>query len=194
MRRSLLFVIMLLVAFAANAQTRTITGIITNEKNEPVEAATIQVKGKTTGVISNETGYYAISANNNDVLQFISVGYITQERPVGNLSEINVQLSATETSLSDVVVIGYGTQRKSDVTGSVSTIGGNAIARVQTANPAQALQGLAPGVNVVANSGAPGSSVAVRIRGIATVLGGAEPLFVVEVCLYRISLFLATMI
>lgn len=180
MRRSLLFVIMLLVAFVGNAQTRTITGIITNEKNEPVEAATVQVKGKTTGVISNETGYYAISANNNDVLQFISVGYITQERPVGNLSEINVQLSATETSLSDVVVIGYGTQRKSDVTGSVSTIGGNAIARVQTANPAQALQGLAPGVNVVANSGAPGSSVAVRIRGIATVLGGAEPLFVVD--------------
>ena len=178
--KKVLTVIMLFIAGVGYSQTKTVTGTVTNEKNEPVEAVSVQVKGKTTGVITNANGHYSISANNNDVLEFIYVGYATVERAVGASNVVDVQLSVAESDLEEVVVIGYGTQRKSDVTGAVSTIGGNAIAKVQTANPAQALQGLAPGVNVVANSGAPGSSVAVRIRGIATVLGGAEPLFVVD--------------
>lgn len=179
-----IFLVMVVLATSLSVlfgQTRTVVGVIkSGTDNQPLNLVTVKIKGHSTGVVTNENGKYSISAKPTDVLQFIYVGFKTEERTVGSATEIDITLSAQENDLGDVVVIGYGTQRKSDLTGAITTVSNEAMSRVQTSNPAQALQGIAPGVNVVANSGAPGSSVAVRIRGIATVLGGAEPLFVVD--------------
>ena len=177
-RFKLLFVLFLIGIGTSLAQTR-VTGSVKNENGEPLIGASILVKGTTIGATTNLEGDFSITAPSGATVLVVSyVGMITQEVPVA--PTVNVKMSEKDQSLNEVVVIGYGTVRKADVTGAVSTVRGDAISRLVVSNSAQALQGLAPGVNVVANSGAPGGSVAVRIRGIATVLGGAEPLYVVD--------------
>jgi TonB-dependent SusC/RagA subfamily outer membrane receptor len=155
-----------------------VTGKVVDEKGEPVVGATIQIKGGGQGTISNSEGEFSLSAPSNGKLVISYVGMETQELLVQ--PNMKVVMQESESVLQELVVIGYGAVKKTDVTGSVSTVRGDAISRQIVSNSAQALQGLAPGVNVVANSGAPGGSVTVRIRGIATVLGGAEPLYVVD--------------
>lgn len=160
------------------AQT-PIKGTVTDEKGEPIIGASIQVKGTTSGISSDLNGSFnLIVPKGANTLVISYVGMVQQEIPVK--PEVKVTLSENAQSLNEVVVIGYGTVRKSDLTGAVSTVRGDAVARPIVSNAAQALQSLAPGVNVISNSGAPGGSVAVRIRGVATVLGGAEPLYVVD--------------
>ena len=162
----------------AFAQTR-ITGTVVDEKGDPIVGASVQIKGTTLGVSTDLNGSFTLTSPAGATALLVSyVGMVTQEVPISR--EVKIILSENAQSLNEVVVVGYGTVRKADVTGSVATVRGDALSRQVVSNSAQALQGLAPGVNVVANSGAPGGSVAVRIRGIATVLGGAEPLFVVD--------------
>lgn len=160
------------------AQTR-VTGSVADEKGEPVIGASIQIKGTGQGAVTDIDGNFTLTVPAGlNTLVVSYVGMKTQEIAVK--PSLKIILQADTEILQEVVVVGYGTQRKSDLTGAVSTVSSDAISRQMVSNPAQALQGLVPGVNVVANSGAPGGSVAVRVRGIATVLGGAEPLFVVD--------------
>lgn len=174
----LLFFLLFVSAGIVVAQT-SVKGTVVDEKGEPIVGASIQVKGTSQGVSSDLNGQFSLNVSKGATTLIVSyVGTITQEVLVA--PEVKIVLSENTQSLNEVVVIGYGTVRKSDVTGAVSTVRGDAIARQSVSNSAQALQGLAPGVNVVSNTGAPGGSVAVRIRGIATVIGGADPLFVVD--------------
>jgi TonB-linked SusC/RagA family outer membrane protein len=177
-KKSILLFSLLIMSMGIMFAQTYVTGKVVDEKGEPVVGATIQIKGGGQGTISNSEGEFSLSAPSNGKLVISYVGMETQELLVQ--PNMKVVMQESESVLQELVVIGYGAVKKTDVTGSVSTVRGDAISRQIVSNSAQALQGLAPGVNVVANSGAPGGSVTVRIRGIATVLGGAEPLYVVD--------------
>ena len=168
----------------ANAQTRTITGTVTNEKGEPVAAVSVQVKGRTTGVITDQNGHYSISADNNDVLQFNFVSYSTQEKPVGEQSVIDVQLSSSESSLDDVVVVGYGTQRRANLTGAVTTVDvEKTLGNRPIADVGRGLQGAVPGLTITSPTGDLGTNPAIRLRGLTGSLSntnGARPLLLVD--------------
>ncbi|MDO5664937.1 MAG: TonB-dependent receptor [Bacteroidia bacterium] len=177
-RINVLFCLFLLSIGIVFAQTR-VTGSVVDENGESVIGASIQIKGTGQGTVTDAEGRFVLNVPTESSTLVVSyVGMRTQE--VLATPSMHIVLQTDTELLDELVVVGYGTQRKSDLTGAISTISSDAISRQMGSNPAQSLQGLVPGVNVMANSGAPGGSVAVRVRGIATVLGGAEPLFVVD--------------
>jgi TonB-linked SusC/RagA family outer membrane protein len=138
------------------------------------------VKGTTTGTVTDAQGRFSLAVpDEKAVLAFSFIGYVTEEVAVGNRTQLNVRLVADIQSLSEVVVVGYGTQQRRDVTGSVASVKEAEIKAVPVTGVDQALQGRAPGVQVIQNSGAPGGSVSVRVRGVGTV-GNSEPLYVVD--------------
>ncbi len=162
----------------AQAQT-TVTGKVTGE-GEPLIGASVVVKGTSTGVIADESGSYSIEVPDQDAILIYSfVGYLTEEISVGNQTAINMELIADIMLLDELVVIGYGTQKKSDLTGAISSINGDELIKTPEINIDHAMQGRAAGVQVSSNSGAPGSPVTVRIRGVGTI-GDADPLYVVD--------------
>lgn len=161
------------------AQERTITGTITEEATgTAVPGVNVLVKGTTRGTVSDIEGNYSISASDNETLVFSSVGFVTEEVPVGNRSTINLSLSQDIQSLSEVVVVGYGTQERAKVTSAISSVSAKEISELPIASIDQALQGRAAGVTVT-NTGAPGQNPFVRIRGLGS-LGNNEPLYVID--------------
>lgn len=163
------------------AAQRVITGTVISVDNRPLSGISVIAKRSGAGTTTDENGNFRIDVAENDVLVFSSVGYLTQEVTVGNQTSIRVILVAEEKSLQEVVVIAYGTQRKREVTGSVSTISGRDLEDLPpTINLEQALQGRAAGVLVVQESGQPGSATRVRIRGSSSLLGSNQPLYVVD--------------
>ncbi len=177
--KNLLLTIMLLFAGAVAAQV-TVTGKITDDKGEAIIGANIVVKNSTVGTITDIDGVYELGVPNAFVSLVISyIGYTTQEIPLKGQSQLNVVLREQATLINEVVVVGYGTQRKSDLTGSVTTVKSEEIQKIAAANPVQALQGKVAGVQVSAASGRPGEGPVVRIRGTGT-LNGAAPIFVVD--------------
>ena len=166
----------------ASAQNFTITGKIgTGNDLRPVSGATIQLKGSTVATTSGVDGRYSIAVPSGDGVLVISyVGYEAQEEPINSRNEINVTLSPSNEQLGEVVVIGYGVVRKRDLTGSVAQVKSKDINVFATTSPVQALQGRAAGVQVIQNSGSPGGSISVRIRGTNSVQGSNEPLYVVD--------------
>ena len=151
---SLLFAI---IAIDATAQDITVSGTIFDPKEgEPVIGASVVVKGTKTGVFSDIYGNYTIKAPANGTLTFSGVGYKTITEKVNGRSMINVNMSSDSQDLDELVVVGYGVQRKSDVTGSISSVSGKEVSSVPTSSVLQALQGKASGVNIIQNSGAPG--------------------------------------
>ncbi len=159
----------------------TVSGTVTTADTTPLPGISILVKGTNTGVISDENGKYSINVpSQNSVLQFSFLGYKPQEITVGNRSALNVVMEEDVTGLDEVVVIGYGTQKKSDLTGSVSRVSPEEINAFPTTNVIQALSGRSSGVQVIQNNGAPGGTVAVRIRGTNSIQGGNEPLYVID--------------
>ena len=165
------------ILFAQNPIT--IKGKVTDARNETVPGASVVIKGKAQGTITDGNGQYTIQANRNEVLVFSFIGFQTQEIPVNNRTTINVQLAEQAMSVGEVVVVGYGTQKKIEVTGAVVQVKGDDIAKQSSVNPMSALQGKVAGVEIT-NSGAPGSSPQIRIRGVGTVYGNANPLYVVD--------------
>jgi TonB-dependent starch-binding outer membrane protein SusC len=155
--------------------------VLDSKTGEPIIGATVAIKGTTTGTISDYDGNFAISVQNADViLVFSFVGYIKQEITAGNnQKEIIVRLKEETKELDDVVVIGYGTQKKVDLMGAVSTIKSNDIASVPVPDVTKAIQGRAAGVTVTSNSGSPGSAMSIKIRGTGTV-NNTDPLYVVD--------------
>lgn len=176
------FAIILLSAvnFSLAAQNITVTGTVYDpQADEPVIGASVMVKGLTTGVITDIDGNYTISAAPNATLVFSGVGFNPQEIAINGRNRIDVELTTKTSLLDEVVVIGYGVQRKSDVTGSISSVSGKELNDVPVASALQALQGKASGVNIIQNSGSPGGATTIKIRGTGTV-NDADPLYVVD--------------
>lgn len=161
---------------------KTVTGTIVDEQTgKPLPGAGIVVKGSNKSTTSDENGNYSISVpDDNAVLVFKYISYITQEIAVGNRTRINVSLKSNATDLSQVVVIGYGSQNKKDVTGAVKSLKSEEFNKGIITSPQQLLQGKVSGVNVTSASGEPGSVTGISIRGPGGVRSGSTPLFVID--------------
>ena len=157
----------------------TVKGIITDEKGSPLPGASVKLKGSSKGTSTNEKGEYALTVPDNAVLIVSYVGYDSKEITVSGKTEINVQLAASIKTADQVVVIGYGTQRRRDLTGAVASINGTELAKQPVLTATQALQGKVAGVQII-SSGQPNSLPTVRVRGTGSMLGGANPLYVVD--------------
>lgn len=156
-------------------------GTVTSESGEALPGVTIAVKGTTIGTTTNENGQYSLSLPNRDVvLIFSSVGYEKQDVAVGNQSTINVTLKADMKALNEVVVVGYGTQQRKDLTGSVGSVKGKELENLPVRGPLEAIQGRVAGVQIVQNSGSPGAVPNVRIRGVTSLNAGNDPLYIVD--------------
>lgn len=162
------------------SQPYNVKGNVSNEKGESLPRVSINLKNTNTGTVTDQNGNYSIKVPDlKGALIFEHSGYTTQEIEINGNPEINVSLALKTTSLDEVVVIGYGTQKKADITGSVAVIKTGDLASRPFASTSNALQGVAPGVTVTNPSGAPGSSGTVRIRGIGT-LNKSDPLVLVD--------------
>ena len=171
----------LLCLFPLGAMAQSIVkGTVNDETGEPVIGATVKVQGTNEGAITDFNGQFSVNAASNATLSISYVGYVSQQVSVGGRNNISVTLKEDTNTLNDVVVIGYGTMKKSDISGSVATINKEQMERKVPVNIAQALQGAAAGVMVTNQDGAPGTSSAIRIRGIGTINGDAQPLYVVD--------------
>ncbi|HEU4903693.1 MAG TPA: SusC/RagA family TonB-linked outer membrane protein, partial [Flavisolibacter sp.] len=160
--------------------TITVRGRVVDEKNQPVALASVTVKGTANGTTTNDNGEYQLSAPANGTLVISSIGFPTKEIPVAGQATHNVTLTASSTDLEQVVVVGYGTQRKEAVTGSVASVNAAAIREVPSANIAQALQGRIAGVEMAPTSSVPGASMQIRIRGTRSLTASNDPLVVLD--------------
>lgn len=157
-----------------------VSGTVTSsDAAQPIYGVNIIVKGTTTGTLSAANGRYTIVAQPTDTLVFRFLGYAPQEIAVGGREIVNVTMQPTSVALEEVVVVGYGTQQRRDVTGAVASVSGEALTEVATPSVAQTLQGRIAGVQVTPQSGEPGAGAVIRIRGVGT-LNNASPLFVVD--------------
>jgi len=158
-----------------------ISGKVTDNTGSSMPGVTVMVKGTSIGDVSDVNGNYSVAVpNRNSVLVFSFLGYTTKEIPVGNQTAINVKLLENVQEMEEVVVIGYGSVKRSDVTGSVVSVNTDEMMKRNPLTIGEGLQGAAAGVNVFRNSGDPSGDVTIRIRGIATVNNSADPLFVVD--------------
>jgi len=158
----------------------TITGVITDgDQNEPLIGGTVTLKGKTGGTISDINGRYSINATSKDILVFTYIGMEKQEIPVLDKTVVNVSLKSNSTQLSEVVAIGYGSVKKSDLTGSVAVVSAKELTRNPSTSAAQALQGKAPGVLVIEN-GAPGGGATIRVRGVGSINSASDPIYILD--------------
>ncbi len=166
--------------YTTNSQQNTVTGIITDKNTgELLVGVNIVIEGTTIGVNSDISGKYSIQVpDKNAVLLFTFIGYVTEKVPVAGRSAIDVSLTSDVMALEEVVVVGYGTQRKKDITGAISVVEAKTLKSIPTGNPVVALQGLASGVTIL-GSGVPGGRTDVFIRGV-TSLGNSSPLVIVD--------------
>lgn len=159
---------------------QSVTGTVLDEKGAPLVGVNIQIKGTTRGTASDARGAYRIEVPNaSSVLVFSYIGYTPKEVTVGNQSVINVSLEANAGALDEVVVVGYGTQKRSSLTGAVSSVAPKELTALPVPNVASALQGRVPGVSVV-NNGGPGTAPQVQIRGIGSINFASGPLYVID--------------
>lgn len=161
---------------------KEISGTVTDSKGELVISGTVKVKNTTTATITDINGKYKISAPTNGTLVFSYLGYKTKEVPVSSISgnTLDVVLEEESNMIDELVVVGYGTMRKSDLTGSVSTTKGKDIIKQQSFSALEGLKGKAAGVNIFTNTGQPGGEMRVIIRGISTINASASPLYIVD--------------
>jgi len=157
-----------------------ISGTVTDETGSPLPGAAVLIKGTTKGTTTDAEGKFLIEADANAVLQISFVGYNPKEVSVNGQSSLVVQLTPNLSQLNEVVVVGYGTQKKSDVTGAISSLKSESFNRGVVTNPGQLLQGKVSGVNVTSASGEPGAAQNVIIRGIGSLRSGTQPLYVVD--------------
>lgn len=170
----------LCLCFSSFAQMQ-IRGIVTDIQGEPVPGVTVLELGTQKGVITDIDGRYSISVQGTaSTLQFSFVGMETREIAVGNRSVIDVVLNEVSTDLDELIVVGYGTMRKSDVSGAISSVRSDALQNIITSDAAAAMQGKASGVQVLSNSGAPGQGATIRVRGYSSNSGEIGPLLIVD--------------
>ncbi|WP_162417489.1 SusC/RagA family TonB-linked outer membrane protein [Cyclobacterium roseum] len=158
----------------------TISGTVSDENGEPMPGATITVEGTSTGTVSDIDGDFSIDVDEGAVLVVSFIGYQSRRITVSNQSQIDVQLELDESSLEEVVVVGYGTQRKADVTGSVASVGSETLENAASPNIVQALQGVMPGLSVSINSSSAEQNASIRIRGEQSITASNNPLIVLD--------------
>ncbi|MEO7211574.1 TonB-dependent receptor [Mucilaginibacter sp.] len=164
----------------AMAQNIIVKGKVSDAKTgEPLIGVTVGVQGTSIGAQTDVNGGFSLNAESNAILQVSYIGYTAQSIPVNGQTAIDIKLQPSTNELAQVVVVGYGTQRKLDVTGSVASVKGEDISKQASTNAISSLQGKVAGVQIT-NNGSPGSSPEIRIRGIGTVYGNANPLYVVD--------------
>lgn len=162
------------------AQDRQVTGTVTDESQMPLPGVSVQVKDAPLGTVTNFDGHYSLRVPDDAILVYSFMGFTTQEVPIGNRSNIDITLSEDVSALDEVVVVGYGTVRRRDLTGSVSQVKGEELTAFPTPDPMMALQGRAAGVQISQNTGAPDGDYTIRIRGVNSILGNNSPLFIVD--------------
>ena len=162
------------------SSTKNISGVVKDETGEPVIGANVVVKGTTNGTVTDMNGRYSLEVPEGGVLQISYIGYNTQEVKVGSGDVVNVSLREDSEALDEVVVIGYGTVKKSDLTGAVGSVQMKDVSQVGITSADRALQGQIAGVQVNARTGQPGESMMIRVRGSNSLAGGNEPLYVID--------------
>ena len=180
--RKFLCILTLLCGVTMHAQNFTVTGTVTSaDDSMGLPGVNVVVKGTTTGAVTDFDGNYSIVAPSaNSTLVFTYIGFTAQEIPINGKSQLDVTMSEDAAALDEVVVVGYGTQIKRQVTGSVSTIQANELADIPVSQVTQKIQGRIPGVQINQTTGKPGQGMSVRIRGQLSVSGGSDPLYVVD--------------
>ncbi len=179
--KGLLMVMLSLILGFAQAQTQVLTGKILDESGTGLPGVNILVKGSSLGTTTDANGTFNLEVGPSDNILVVSfIGYRTSEVVIGNQTSITVSLAPDAQQLSEVVVVGYGELEKKDLTGSVSSVSAKDLTKVQVSSVDQALQGQIAGVQINTTSGAPGGNVNVLIRGVSSISGGVQPLFVVD--------------
>ncbi|SFQ81043.1 SusC/RagA family TonB-linked outer membrane protein [Hymenobacter arizonensis] len=178
-----LLILSLFFPFApAWAQTKqTVAGTVVDASNQPLPGVTVLVKNTTNGTSTGPDGTFTLTvATDNPILVLSYIGFKSQEVPVSGRSQLNLSMVGDEQALKEVVVVGYGTQEKKDLTGAITTVSGQDVARVPVSGFDQALQGQVAGLQISSSSGSPGGNTSILIRGVGSVTGGNEPLFVID--------------
>ncbi|WP_321333116.1 TonB-dependent receptor [uncultured Bacteroides sp.] len=161
------------------AQNITVSGVVTDSNKDAAIGANVLLKGTSTGTIVDLSGKYQLTVPQNGILVFSSVGFVTREVAVNNRRTINVTLADDVKLIDEVVVVGYGTVKKSDLTGSVGKVTTTELTQLSTTDVGQAIAGRVAGVDVISNSGAPGAGTKIRVRGYGTI-NSSDPLYVVD--------------
>lgn len=177
------FLILLVITASGKflyAQDGTVKGKIIDETGQPIPGASITVKGSQQGTLSNVDGTYSLAASAQSILVFSFVGYLKEEVPVNNKTTADITLKVDQKALDEVVVVGYGTQRKIETTGSIASVKASDLVQTPVVNLAQGLQSRISGVQINQNSGSPGGNISVRIRGTNSINGTSEPLYVID--------------
>jgi TonB-dependent starch-binding outer membrane protein SusC len=173
-------VMLSICSIVTHAQESVIRGLIKDERGSPVPGANVIIKGTTLGTTSDENGSFSINASPSDVLVISFIGYKSQEIAVGNQTSLDINLEADLTTLNEVVVVGYGEQKRATLSGSVSVVSGSEIVKSPAINVSNSLAGRLPGLTAITTTSEPGNDAAtLRIRGVAT-FGNADPLIVVD--------------
>ena len=168
------------VPIRATAQNVTVKGQVKDDAGEPLALVSIAEQGTSNGTVTDLDGNYSISVPSNATLQFSFMGYTTVTEQVNGRTTINVTLSEDAELLEEIVVIGYGVQKKSDLTGAVTSVRADDLKNRSTPDAAAALQGKASGIQVVSQSGAPGKAADIRVRGYSSNSGNIGPLYIVD--------------
>lgn len=178
--KGFLLALLSLVSLSLQAQDKQVTGKVSDASGVGMPGVSIALKGSTRGTNTDANGNYSIGVSGNATLVYSFVGYVSRELVVGNQSIINVTLAEDSKVLSEVVVVGYGTQQKRDITGSVSALKTTDFNPGVAASADQLMQGRASGVQITQNNGAPGAATSVRIRGGTSITAGNDPLYVID--------------
>ncbi len=179
LRHLLLYSIAFLLCFSSFAQERKITGRVTDPQNEPLVGVTVSVKGKPVSTTTDVNGAFSINASVQDILIFTSVGFESIETTAGT-DNLAIKLNIAIGNLNEVVVVGYGTTRKKDLTGAVSTVNAKDFNKGAITTPEQMIAGKVAGVSIISNGGAPGSGSTIRIRGGSSLSASNDPLIVID--------------
>ena len=178
LRRAAMALLMSVVCFTAFAQ-KSVKGTVKDTSGEPLIGVSI-VYGNGQGTVTDFDGNFSVSVPDNTTLKISYVGYKPQSINVAGKSQLNITLEEDNTTLEDVVVIGYGTMKRKDLTGAVASVSGDKLAANPVSNVAEALQGQLPGVNVISQDGRPGATMSIRVRGGGSITQSNEPLYVVD--------------
>lgn len=179
--QSLLVFLGVFVSLTLSAQNHSVSGVVKDKKGETLIGVTAIVKGTTNGTVSDIEGRYSISSvSANDIIVFSSIGYMNKEVSIDNRSIIDVILEEEDQILNEIIVVGYGTQKKSDLTGSVVSVKADDMNAIPTSSVAEMLRGQAAGIVVTQNSARPGGGSDIVIRGKKSLTGGNSPLFIVD--------------
>jgi TonB-linked SusC/RagA family outer membrane protein len=179
--RTVAFMLLISVPIFAQQTGKTITGVVRDESGQTLPGVSVMLKGTSTGSVTDTQGRFNIKVSGaNATLVFTLVGSVAREVLIGNRTSIDITLKETQNNLNEVVVIGYGTVKRRDLTGSVASVSGKDIAATPVPNVAQAMQGKLPGVKIVTQDGRPGASASIRVRGGGSISQSNQPLILID--------------